>query len=168
MTWESLLRKIDRLAGGRGAGERIAAAELAHAKTRRAFSWIWWLLGAELLLGVGAVATAAILVGSGSSVPVAVWMRTVVVLGMTLTLGYFAWRASLGWRWAYKRLRLFTQIFPVVTLVIAAIPGLYPGWMITEQIVFSLLMIGIGDFLTSDHMRWAFRQADSAPERAAS
>ena len=60
--------------------------------------------------------------------------------------------------WAYSRLRLFAQIFPVITLVIAAIPGLYPAWMITEQIVFSLIMIGIGDFLTSDHMRDAYRR----------
>jgi hypothetical protein len=28
--------------------------------------------------------------------------------------------------------------------------------MVVEQIVFSLLMIGIGDLLTSDHMRAAF------------
>ncbi len=80
---------------------------------------------------------------------------------MTLTLGYFAWRASGGWRWAYQRLRLFSQIFPVVTLVMAAIPGLYPGWMVTEQILFSLVMIGIADFLTSDHMRHAYRPLDS-------
>ena len=46
----------------------------------------------------------------------------------------------------------------MITLVIAAIPGLYPAWMITEQIVFSLIMIGIGDFLTSDHMRDAYRR----------
>jgi len=94
-------------------------------------------------------------------VPFSVWMRTVVVLGMTATLFYFAWRASLGWRWAYLRLRLFAQIFPVITLVLAAIPGLYPVWMVTEQIVFSLIMIGIADFLTSDHMRATF----AAPPR---
>ncbi|MEV8171338.1 hypothetical protein [Microbacterium sp. NPDC077486] len=48
----------------------------------------------------------------------------------------------------------------------AAIPGLYPVWMVTEQIVFSLIMIGIADFLTSDHMRAVFAKdadADSTP-----
>lgn len=123
--------------------------------------WILWLLVAELLLGVGAVAVALMLAVEGEAVPVSVWMRTVVVLGMTATLFYFAWRASLGWRWAYLRLRLFAQIFPVITLVLAAIPGLYPVWMVTEQIVFSLIMIGVADFLTSDHMRGAF----AAPEK---
>ena len=82
--------------------------------------------------------------------------KGVAFVVVTATLFYFAWRARRGWRWAYLRLRLFAQIFPVITLVMAAIPGLYPVWMVTEQIVFSLIMIGIADFLTSDHMRAVF------------
>lgn len=157
MRWEQLLLRLDRLAGGRQAGIRIPDALRGHPKTRKAFVWIWWLLGCEVLLGLGAVIVAVWIAGSGGNVPFAVWMRTVVVLGMTATLCYFTWRAALGWRWAYQRLRLFSKIFPVITLVMAAIPGLYPGWLITEQILFSLVMIGIADFLTSDHMRTAFR-----------
>src|SRR5699024_10289534 len=99
----------------------------------------------------------------GEPVPFAAWMRTVVVLGMTATLFYFFWRATKGFYWGYQRLRLFTQIFPVITLVMAAIPGLYPVWMITEQIVFSLVMIGVGDFLTRDHVRELFRRPESRP-----
>ena len=154
MALEDLFRRLDRIAGGRQAGIRIPAEALAHPRTRRAFRWIGWLLA----LGIGAVVVALAIAGGGGSVPFAVWMRTVVVLGMTATLFYFFWRATLGWRWGYQRLRLFAQIFPVITLVMAAIPGLYPGWMITEQILFSLVMIGIADFLTSDHMRDAFRR----------
>ena len=109
-----------------------------------------WALGALLVLVAGLVVLA---IGQGPD-----QARTVVVLGMTATLSYFAWRAARGWRWAYQRLRLFAQIFPVITLVMAAVPGLYPTWMITEQIVFSLIMIGIGDFLTGDHLREVFRK----------
>jgi len=43
----------------------------------------------------------------------------------------------------------------------AAIPGLFPFWMVTEQIVFSLILIGIADFLDSDHMRQVFRKPDA-------
>lgn len=160
MTFENLLRRVDRIAGGRQAGVAISDELRTHPKTRRAFTWIMWLLVAELALGVAAVVIAVALAAGGEAVPFAVWMRTLVVFGMTVTLFYFAWRASLGWRWAYQRLRLFAQIFPVITLVLAAIPGLYPAWMVTEQIIFSLIMIGIADFLTSDHMRAAFK----APE----
>jgi hypothetical protein len=166
MSFESLLLRLDRIAGGRAAGVRIDERDLQHPRTRRAFTWIMWLLLVELLLGVSAVVVALVLASGGEAVPFSVWMRTVIVLGMTATLFYFAWRASLGWRWAYQRLRLFAQIFPVITLVLAAIPGLYPAWMVTEQIVFSLLMIGIADFLTSDHMRAAFRRRDGAGDAA--
>ena len=162
MSLENLLLKLDRIAGGRQAGVAISADALAHPKTRRAFTWIIWLLVAELLIGLAAVVIALVLTLGGHPQPFAVWMRGLIVLGMTATLFYFAWRAARGWVWAYSRLRLFAQIFPVITLVIAAIPGLYPAWMITEQIVFSLIMIGIGDFLTSDHMRDAYRRPKAA------
>ncbi len=158
MSVEDLLLRLDRIAGGRQAGVRVDIDDLSHPRTRRAFSWILWLLLVELVIGVAAVVIALVLAAQGEQVPFSVWMRTVIVLGMTATLFYFAWRASLGWRWAYQRLRLFAQIFPVITLVLAAIPGLYPTWMVTEQIIFSLIMIGIADFLTSDHMRQVFRK----------
>lgn len=157
MPLETLLLRLDRIAGGRQAGVSISEQDRTHPRTRRAFTWIFWLLLVELVLGLGAVVVALLLAVNGEPVSLAVWMRTVIVLAMTATLFYFAWRAAKGWRWAYSRLRLFSQIFPVITLVIAAIPGLYPVWMVTEQILFSLIMIGIADFLTSDHMRAAFR-----------
>ncbi|MDN6527596.1 MAG: hypothetical protein L0K67_00700 [Brevibacterium sp.] len=158
---ENLFAKIDRLAGGSKAGLIVDAEGLSHPKTKRAFAWITWLLIVELVLGFGAVAFAVIIAQKGESVPFAVWMRTVVVLVMTATLFYFFWRSTKGYYWGYQRLRLFAQIFPVITLVMAAIPGLYPAWMITEQILFSLIMIGVGDFLTSDHMREVFRKPES-------
>jgi len=91
-------------------------------------------------------------------------MRLVVVLAMTMTLFYFAWRAQRGFYWAYSRLRLFSKIFPIVALVTAAIPGLYPLWMITEQIVFSLILIGVADYLSTDHMREAFAKPARTPK----
>ncbi|AZL04230.1 MAG: hypothetical protein ACTMKZ_10560 [Brevibacterium aurantiacum] len=161
MSKENLFAKIDRIAGGSKAGLIVPAEGLAHPKTKRAFAWITGLLAFELVLGVGAVVVAVIIAGNGEPVPFAVWMRTVVVLAMTATLFYFFWRSTKGYYWGYQRLRLFAQIFPVITLVMAAIPGLYPIWMITEQIVFSLIMIGVGDFLTGDHMREVFRKPES-------
>lgn len=163
---EPLLLRVDRIAGGRHAHVKILDADRTHRRTVRAFRWVFWLLAVELLIGVAAVVVAVVIAvqaGSIAAVPFAVWMRALIVLAMTVTLFYFAWRAALGWRWAYQRLRLFAQIFPVITLVMAAIPGLYPAWMVTEQIVFSLIMIGVADFLTSDHMRQVFRKPDPAP-----
>jgi hypothetical protein len=153
---EPTFRFLDRVAGGRHAAVVVPADAVAHPATRSAFKRIAWLLVAELLIGIAAVAIAVGLAVSGAEVTFAVWMRTVVVLGITATLFYFTWRASRGWYWAYQRLLLFTRIFPVVTLVLAAIPHLYPAWMITEQIVFSLVLLGILFYLSSAHMREAF------------
>ncbi|HEY2556291.1 MAG TPA: hypothetical protein VGI08_04230 [Diaminobutyricibacter sp.] len=153
---KNLLAKLDRIAGGRHADYTIPDEARDDPRTRRAFVVITWLLVAEFLLGVAAVVIALVLQLNGHPVQWAVWMRSAVVLGMTLTLFYFAWRAQEGYYWAYSRLRLFSKIFPVVTLVIAAIPGLYPLWMVTEQIIFSLILIGVADYLDSDHMRAAF------------
>lgn len=152
-----LLTTVDRLAGGRKAGIRVGDDARTHPKTRRAFTAIAWLLAAEFVIGIAAVVVAIVLLTNGADVPWSVWMRSLVVLGMTATLFYFAWRAAAGYVWAYSRLRLFSKIFPVVTLVIAAIPGFYPLWMVTEQIVFSLILIGVADYLDSDHMRATFR-----------
>lgn len=159
--------RLDRLAGGRQGGYVIREDLRSHPDTVRSFRWIRWLLVAETIVGLTAIVVAVVLTRDGQTVPWAVWFRATVVLLITLTLYVFAWRAQLGYYWAYSRLRLFSRIFPVVTLVVAAIPGLYPFWMVIEQIVFSLLMIGIGDVLTSDHMRVAFpkpaRGGRSAP-----
>ena len=166
MNLEPMFLAVDRVAGGRSVEYTIPPEMRDHPRTRRAFVAIAWLLAAELVLGAAAAVVAVVLALGGSAVPFSVWMRTFVVLAMTLTLFYFAWRAQKGYYWAYSRLRLFSKIFPVITLVLAAIPGLYPFWMVTEQILFSLIMIGVGDYLSSDHMRDAFPKPLRKPRRA--
>jgi hypothetical protein len=152
--FEPLFVRLDRIGGGRIASRHVDLSQ--HPKTRRGFDGILWILAGEIVVGVIAIVIAIVLTVNGLSQHWAVWFRGVAVLAITATLLYFAWRASLGWYWAYSRLRLFSRIFPIVTLVIAAIPGLYPLWMTVEQIVFSLLLIGVGDILTGDVMRTAF------------
>ena len=157
---ERMLRRVDRIAAGRRQRDLRAPAELmADPRVHRGFRAIRWILTAELVVGAAALVIAFVNLMDGTPDNLAVWMRGVVVLGLTVGLGYFALRAGQGWFWSYSRLRLFSRIFPTVTLVIAAIPGLYPLWMVIEQIIFSLLMIGIGDIATSDAMRTAFAKS---------
>jgi hypothetical protein len=163
MNIESVLLEIDHLAGGRHADHTISEEMRTDPKTRRVFVAITWLLIVELVLGIGALAIPVMLHLRGDPVPWIVWMRLVIVLGMTTTLFYFAWRAQGGYYWAYSRLRLFSKIFPVVALVTAAIPGLYPLWMVTEQIFFSLILLGIAEYLSTDHMREAYAKPVRAP-----
>jgi hypothetical protein len=158
-----IVESLDRLAAGRNASIRIAEDLRTHPRTQGAFTAITWLLAVEFVLGITAMVIALVLTLDGQQVPWPVWFRGLVVLGITTTLFYFAWRARAGYYWAYSRLRLFSKIFPIVTLVIAAIPGLYPLWMITEQILFSLVLFGIGEYLSTDHMRQAFVKPAARP-----
>ncbi|OZD55435.1 hypothetical protein CH252_06075 [Rhodococcus sp. 06-1477-1B] len=154
MQLEPALRRLDRIAGGRQADHRVTVSD--DPKVHRAFRAITLLLAAGFVLGVATVAIALVMTMNGDDVGFAVWMRCLVVLGITTTLFYFLWRARVGWYWAFRRLQLFSRIFPVVALVLAAIPGLYPFWVVTEQILFAILLIGVSDYLQSDAVRAAY------------
>jgi len=162
MNVESVLLEIDHLAGGRHGNHTISEEMRTDPRTRRVFVVVTWLLVVELVLGTAALVV-PVMLQMRREVPWVVWMRLAVVLVMTITLFYFAWRAQHGYYWAYSRLRLFSKIFPIVALVTAAIPGLYPLWMVTEQIFFALILLGIAEYLSTNHMREAYAKPPRAP-----
>jgi cation transport ATPase len=162
MNVESLLLEIDHIAGGRHGNHIISEEMRTDPRTRRVFVAVTWLLVVELVLGTAALVV-PVMLQMRHEVPWIVWMRLVVVLAMTVTLFYFAWRAQRGYWWAYSRLRLFSKIFPIVALTTAAIPGLYPRWMVYEQICFALILLGIAEYLSTSHMREAYAKPVKAP-----
>lgn len=155
MNVEKVLLEIDRIAGGRHGDHTISEEMRTDPKTRHVFVAVTFLLAIEFVVGAAALVI-PVMLGMRHEVPGVVWMRLGVVLAMTTTLFYFAWRAQRGYYWAYSRLRLFSKIFPIVALTTAAIPGLYPLWMVTEQIFFALILLGIAEYLSTDHMRAAY------------
>jgi len=163
MNIESLLLEIDHLAGGRHGDHTISEEMRTDPRTRKVFVVVTALLVVELVLGASALVV-PVLLGKRQEVPWIVWMRLIVVLFMTITLFYFAWRAQRGYWWAYSRLRLFSKIFPIVALTTAAIPHLYPVWMVTEQIFFALILLGIAEYLSTDHMRAAYAKPARVPK----
>lgn len=170
---EPVLRGIDRIAGGRKARLRVPETTRVRPTVRRAHAIVAWCLAAELVIAAGAVGVAIALTDEGRSVPGIVWYRLVVIFAITATLFYFLWRAWLGWWWAYSRLRLFSVVFPVIALGTCAIPGLYPPWMIVEQVVFSAVLVGVAVLLWSAPMRTAYAvsaatEVSSAPVRPGS
>src|SRR5665647_1529273 len=93
MNVESILLDIDRLAGDRHADHTISEEMRTDPKTHRVFVVITWLLVVELVIGTGALAVPVMLHLRGDDVAWVVWMRLAIVLAMTTTLFYFAWRA---------------------------------------------------------------------------
>jgi hypothetical protein len=153
---EHLLLQLDRLAAGRSAGHRVDEAARTDPRTRTAFTRVAWLLMAEFVIGAGAVIEAVTVSRSGGRVSPVVWWRLVVIFGIASTLFYFVWRARLGFWWAYSRLRLFSIVFPVVAVSTCLIPGLYPAWMVDEQLLFSAILLLVWRLLSSPHLRAAY------------
>ena len=156
MPAEALFLRIDRIAGGRYATHRVADEACTAPRTRRALLAVTWGLVAELVLAAGAVGVALDISDHGGAVSGIVWYRLVVIFALTATLFYFVWRAGRGFYWAYSRLRLFSIVFPVVAVASSAVPGLYPSWMIVEQVAFSVVLLAIAVVLSSAHMREVF------------
>lgn len=156
MDRERLLRSLDRLAAGRHATHRVDDIHLADPRTRTSFTRVTWLLLAEFVIGAGAVAEAFTQTEEGHHVSGVVWWRLLVIFGIASTLFYFVWRARLGFWWAYSRLRLFSLVFPVIAISTCLIPGLYPSWMIVEQVVFSAVLLLVRWELSTPHLRMAY------------
>jgi hypothetical protein len=153
---ERLLLWVDRIAAGRSAAHRIDDADRIDPRTRIAFTRVTWLLLAEFVIGGGAVAEAITLSRTGGDVSLVVWWRLVVIFGIATTLFYFVWRARLGFWWAYSRLRLFSLVFPIIAIATCLIPGLYPGWMVAEQLLFSAVLLLVRRVLSTPHLRAAY------------
>ncbi|HET9656662.1 MAG TPA: hypothetical protein VFP72_15005 [Kineosporiaceae bacterium] len=156
MDRERLLLLLDRVAAGRWAGHRIAETHRADPRIRTAFTWVTSLLLAEILIGGGAVGEAIVRTDEGDHVSLLVWWRLVVVFGIATTLLYFVWRARLGFWWAYSRLRLFSLVFPAVAITTCLVPGLYPDWMVVEQLLFSCVLLVVRRVLSAPPLRVAF------------
>ena len=154
---EPVLQLLDRVGGGRLG--RVVVGEDARTApaTRRTFAVVTALLGVVLVLGVAAELWSVDLDLTGHPVSGVVRYRLFVIVAITLTLFYFVWRARRGYLWAYSRLRLFSIVFPVAT---SAIPGLYPRWMIIEQVAVSAVLLLVARQLYSPHMRAAYARPD--------
>jgi hypothetical protein len=161
---ERLLLWVDRLAAGRNAAHRIEDAGRTDPRTRIAFTRVTWLLLVEFVIGAGAVVEAITLSRIGDDVSPVVWWRLVVIFGIAATLLYFVWRARLGYRWAYSRLRLFSLVFPVVAIATCLIPGLYPRWMVAEQLLFSAVLLLVRRVLSAPHLRAAYARPTGPAE----
>lgn len=120
---------------------------------RRTFRRVGALLVVVFVLGSGAVGEAILQTIEGAPVSRIVWWRLTVIFLIAGTLFYFLWRARLGYWWAYSRLLLFSVVFPVIAVTTCLIPGLYPAWMVAEQIAFSAVLLVIFRLLSGPALR---------------
>lgn len=150
---ERVAGRLDRIGGGRHAAYRVGDDVRTDPRVRRTFRRVAYLLVLVFVLGSGAVGEAILQTVEGAPVSGIVWWRLMVIFLIAGTLFYFLWRAALGYWWAYSRLRLFSVVFPVIAVTTCLIPGLYPTWMIVEQIAFSAVLLVVFRLLSGRHLR---------------
>lgn len=166
MDVEAVARVLDRIGGGSKAHLRVPAEHVQHPETRRILADVATGITAAFSLDVAAVLLAVLRSELGVSLSWIVWMRLVMISLLTASLYYFVWRAQHGWWWAYSRMRLFTIIFPTVAVATCLVPGLYPTWMIIEQVVLAGILIVVARLLNSRHLRAAYvKPGSSAADR---
>lgn len=156
MDVEAIARLLDRIGGGRHAHLRVPSEEVDHPTTQRILSDVTLGITAAFSLDVVAVLVAFLRSELGSELSWVVWTRLVMISLLTASLYYFVWRAGRGWWWAYSRLRLFTVIFPAVAIGTCLVPGLYPGWMVVEQILLAGILVVVATLLNSRHLRGVY------------
>lgn len=156
MDVEAVARVLDRIGGGRKAHLRVPAEHREHPETRRILADVAAGITAAFSLDVAAVLLGVMWSELGVQLSWVVWMRLVMIALLTASLYYFVWRAMHGWWWAYSRLRLFTIIFPMVAIGTCLVPGLYPTWMIVEQLVLAAILLVVARLLNSAHLRAAY------------
>jgi len=161
MDVDRLVTALDRIAAGRQATQRVPVAARADPRVLTAFRRVTQLLVVEFVLGAAAVVEAFVLTEEGDRVPLLVWWRLLVVFGIAGTLFYFVWRARLGFRWAYSRLRLFSAVFPAVAIGTCLVPGLYPAWMVVDQVAFSAVLLLVRRALSTPPVRRAYVAAST-------
>ena len=166
MDVEGLLLAVDRVAGGRRAAYRVDEVGRTGEPVLRGFRQVTLLLAVILGFAVGAVAGAALLHEQGNDLATVVWGRLVVILGLTVSLFYFLSRARRGWWGAYSRLRLFSLVFPVVAVTTCAIPGLYPEWMVIEQLAVAAVLLLVAVVLTSPGVATVYARPQRRPGAA--
>lgn len=156
MDVEAVARVLDRIGGGRQAALRVPAERVEDPAIRRILSDVVTGITAAFSLDVAAVLLAVMRAEMGVQLSWIVWMRLVMIALLTASLYYFAWRARHGWWWAYSRLRTFSIIFPVVAVGTSLVPGLYPTWMIIEQVVLAGILVVVARLLHSPQLRAAY------------
>lgn len=162
MDVEAIARVLDRIGGGRQAHLRVPSEEVDHPATQRILADVTMGITAAFSLDVAAVLVAFLRSEMGSELSWVVWTRLVMISLLTASLYYFVWRARHGWWWAYSRLRMFTIIFPAVAVATCLVPGLYPTWMIVEQVVLAAILVVVARLLNSRHLRGAYAKPSPA------
>jgi hypothetical protein len=86
-------------------------------------------------------------------------VHEVILLAFAVILVRVATRAASGDRRAYLRLRIIGLVVPIASIVEALVPGLFPGWMRIEQVLYGLWLLAVVALACSPDVRRSFARS---------
>jgi hypothetical protein len=97
--------------------------------------------------------------GDQSLVTQDAWVHAAILLAFAVVLVRVAQRAASGDRRAYLRLRIIGLVVPIASIVEALIPGLFPGWMRVEQLLYGLWLLAVVALASRPAVRRSFARS---------
>ncbi len=117
----------------------------------RAARPLWWLCA---LYALATLVTLAVLLWNRHDPTIATreaWTHALIVCAFAAVLLTVVRRAATGARGAVRRLRIISVVLPVVSLLEAVIPGLFPTWMRLEQLLYAALLLAVALLVRAPH-----------------
>ncbi|MFG2652285.1 hypothetical protein [Streptomyces sp. NPDC048436] len=105
------------------------------------------------------LATVAVMAIGGQSVSSFMWVRSAILLAVTVLIHRMAVDVSKGSRQAYERLSTLTVILPIAIIGVDLIPGLCPAWFAVMQGVSALGLVHAAVVLKVAALRAVFPKA---------
>jgi hypothetical protein len=115
------------------------------------------LVGGYIVISLGAVVALYIMRTNTEFASKEAWVHGVIIAITAIIMGILTRLAVMGNAKSYLRLRITTLILLFAIIATTAIPGDFPIWMKTEQVVSGLLLLGVVALLNHRKTRLAFK-----------
>ncbi len=112
------------------------------------------------------VSLLAVAVALRNSISPAVWVRSTIILLMSLFMLLCGMKMRRGRRWAYVRAKWIAVLGTVGFVGVAVLPGPFPGWMRIEQGGQALLFLALAWMLTRPTLASSFPRAKASIQTA--
>jgi peptidoglycan/LPS O-acetylase OafA/YrhL len=106
------------------------------------------VIGAQFINLVLCVSLVSVAFALGHSAPPAVWVRSTIILIVSLFMLLCGMQMRHGRRWAYVRAKWIAILGSVGFVGIAALPGPFPAWMRIEQAAQAFVFLALAWMLT--------------------
>jgi hypothetical protein len=136
----------------------LSAEQLAQPSLRASMRCVRWLVAAFIGTNLAALTINLVYAHSSGIVTEVTWTRTFILLGAGAVLLFFANGVGRGSFKSYLYVRIESAVLLVTVIVLVAIPGLLPGWMVVQQLVCGVLLLAITIVTSATPLRAAFQR----------